>query len=81
MWHELQPLTAISLACRTSGLWAMSQSAATTTCGRAGAQPKVICDHLGLGVQELVCHIWHSKANGPFTNLRKGTRASLAGDT
>nr|GLL19430.1 UDP-arabinopyranose mutase 3 [Ipomoea trifida] len=33
--------------------------------------PKVICDHLGLGVKTGLPYIWHSKASNPFVNLKK----------
>nr|P85413.1 RecName: Full=Probable UDP-arabinopyranose mutase 1; AltName: Full=Reversibly glycosylated polypeptide; Short=RGP; AltName: Full=UDP-L-arabinose mutase 1; AltName: Full=UDP-glucose:protein transglucosylase; Short=UPTG [Phoenix dactylifera] len=32
--------------------------------------PKVICDHLGLGVKTGLPYIWHSKASNPFVNLK-----------
>ncbi|TQE12928.1 hypothetical protein C1H46_001574 [Malus baccata] len=32
---------------------------------------KVICDHLGLGVETGLPYIWHSKASNPFVNLKK----------
>nr|GLL45039.1 UDP-arabinopyranose mutase 1 [Ipomoea trifida] len=33
--------------------------------------PKVICDHLGLGVKTGLPYIWHNKASNPFVNLKK----------
>ncbi|XP_052295117.1 probable UDP-arabinopyranose mutase 1 [Citrus sinensis] len=33
--------------------------------------PKVICDHLSLGVKTGLPYIWHSKASNPFVNLKK----------
>jgi reversibly glycosylated polypeptide/UDP-arabinopyranose mutase len=32
---------------------------------------KVICNHLGLGVETGLPYIWHNKANNPFFNLKK----------